>query len=73
MRRHGPLAPASGWRHPHRVRNFDIDFEDRDLIATVHLDVDAIGINFDMAADGDQDFLAQNGKKIRGPRVLPRS
>lgn len=62
MRWHGPLAPASGWRHPHRVRNFDVDFESRDLVAAVHADVDAIGIDLDMAADGGQDLLSQNGE-----------
>ena len=62
MRRHGPLAPASAWRHPHRVRNFDVDFEGRDLVAAVHADVDSIWIELNMAAHGGQDLLAQNGK-----------
>ena len=66
MRRDRSFATASAWRHPHRVRNFNVDFEGRDLVAAVHADVDPIGIDLDVTADGGQDLLAQKGKQIGG-------
>ena len=62
MRGDRPFASPSAWRHPHGVRNFDVDFERRHLVATIHADVDAVGVDLDVTADGGQDLLAQNGK-----------
>ena len=62
MRGDRPFASPSAWRHPHGVRNFDVDFEGRHLVATIHADVDAVGVDLDVTADGGQDLLAQNGK-----------
>src|SRR4029079_2950076 len=60
------FATTSAWRHPHRVWNFDVDLEGRHLVAAVHADVDPIGIDLDVTADGGQDLLAQKGKQIGG-------
>jgi len=61
-----PFPPASTWRHSDGIRNLDIDLEDRNFIATVHLHANAVRINFDVPADDGQNFFTQDNEKIRG-------
>jgi hypothetical protein len=66
-----PLSPACIWWRSDRIRNFDVDFEDRNFGATLHLNANAARIDFDVPADGCQNFLAQHDEKVG--RTLRRS
>ena len=47
------------------MRNFDIDFESRDLVAAIHPNPYVIPLHDDVLGNSRQDILAQNGEKIR--------
>ena len=58
-------------RSAERVWNFDVDRKRRYRFAAIHLDLDLIGVEGDVAADERENFLAQNAAfKLEAERSL---
>jgi len=46
------------------ARNLDVDLEQRDRIATFDSDLDLVGIDGDVPADGRENLLVKNGNEV---------
>src|SRR5690606_17857754 len=64
-----PASNASGGcfgAAAYRIRQLDLDLERRDRIATLHLDLDLVGGDVDMARDDAENLLAELGNQVAG-------
>ena len=59
-----PLFPASARLCPDGIWDFDLDLEDRNFVAAVHLHSDTVWIDFDVPAHNSEDFLTQGEEKF---------